>query len=312
MKPEILLTMPIYPPVVAELDRAFTMHQLWTTSDPARYLQEACGGVRAVVAVGAAGVPPGIVEALPRLELIACFGTPDARVEFSGAAERSIPIANTPDDILGTVAELAAGMAIALMRGIVRNDRFVRSGRWPQEAPYAGSTLIGETCGVVGLGGIGREVAARLQAFGMAISYQGPRRKSDVGYAYFEDLSSLARASDCLVITCPSTPETAGLIDARILDALGPEGYLVNLARGPIVDERALIAALKEERIAGAALDVFWDEPHVPVALMDMDNVLLLPHTGSTTREIREERGRKLMANLRAHFSGEPLPYRLR
>ena len=312
MKPEILLTMPIYPPVAAELDRMYTVHRLWTESDSSRYLREQCGEVRAVVTVGAAGLQPGIVEALPRLELVACFGTPNARVQFPGVASRGLPITNTPDDILGTVAELAAGMAVALMRGIVRNDRFVRSGRWVEDAPYAGSTLIGKRCGIVGLGGIGREVATRLAAFGMHISYHGPRRKADAGYEYVESVSELARTSDCLVITCPSTPETAGLISARVLDALGPDGYLVNVARGPIVDERALLAALSENRIAGAALDVYWNEPHVPAALIGMDNVVLLPHIGSTTREIREERGRKLLENLRAHFSDQPLPYRLR
>jgi lactate dehydrogenase-like 2-hydroxyacid dehydrogenase len=312
MKPEILLTMPIYPPVAAELDRAYTVHRLWTATDPSRLLRETCGAVRAVVTVGAAGLQPGIVDALPRLELVACFGTPNARVQFPGVAARGLPITNTPDDILGTVAELAAGMAIALMRGIVRNDRFVRLGRWPEDAPHAGNTLIGASCGIVGLGGIGREVATRLAAFGMLISYQGPRRKTNVSYEYFESVRDLARSADCLVITCASTPETAGLIDEGVLDALGTEGYLVNVARGPIVDEHALLAALGEKRIAGAALDVFWNEPRVPAELMDMDNVVLLPHIGSTTREIREERGRKLMANLRAHFAGVPLPYVLR
>lgn len=309
MKPEILLTMPIYPPVMAELERAYSVHRLWTAGDPARFLREQCGEVRAVVTVGAAGLQPGVVDALPRLEIVACFGTPNPRVQFPGVAARGLPIANTPDDILGTVAELAAGMAIALMRGIVRNDRFVRSGRWPGDAPHAGSTLIGKRCGIVGLGGIGREVATRLAAFGMQVAYQGPRRKPDVDYEYFESVSELARTSECLVITCPSTPETAGLISAGVLDALGPDGYLVNVARGPIVDQHALIAALQEKRIAGAALDVFWNEPHVPAELMDMDNVVLLPHIGSTTREIREERGSKLMANLSAHFAGAPLPY---
>ena len=312
MKPEILLTMPIYPPVAAELERAYTVHRLWSATDRSRFLGETCGAVRAVVTVGAAGLQPGIVEALPRLELVACFGTPNATVQFPGVAARGLPITNTPDDILGTVAELAAGMAVALMRSIVRNDRFVRSGRWTEGAPHAGATLIGKRCGIVGLGGIGREVATRLAAFGMRISYHGPRRKNDVSYEYFQNVGDLARSADCLVITCPSTPETAGLIDGRVLDALGTEGYLVNVARGPIVDERALLAALGEKRIAGAALDVFWNEPHVPAALLDMDNVVLLPHIGSTTREIREERGRKLLANLSAHFAGAPLPYVLR
>jgi hydroxypyruvate reductase len=308
-KPEILLTMPIYPPVVAALEHVYTVHKLWTASDAAAYMAEACRNVRALVTVGAVGVRPGVIEALPRLELLACFGTPNARVDLSAARRRGIPVTNTPDDILGTVAELAAGMAVALMRGIVRNDRFVRAGRWTHDAPHAGNTLIGKTCGIVGLGGIGRETALRLAAFGMKIAYHGPRRKPEVRYDYYDDVSELARAADCLVITCPAAAETINLIDARVLDALGREGFLVNVARGQIVDEAALIAALKDGRIAGAALDVYQNEPRVPEALMAMENVVLLPHTGSTTREIREGRGTKLLANLRAHFSGEPLPY---
>ena len=308
MKPEVLLTMPIYAPVLATLEQEYTLHKLWTASDAPKYLAEKCGGVRAVVTVGARGLPPGLMEALPRLELVACFGTPHGTIDLAAAARRGILVTNTPDTIFGTVAELAAGMAVALMRKIVETDRFVRSGRWVGNAPPAGNTLIGKTCGIVGLGRIGREAATRLAAFGMAIEYHGPREKADVSYRYRADVADLARAADCLVVTCPETPQTRGLIDARVLEALGPEGFLVNVARGAIVDQAALIAALKERRIAGAALDVFWDEPRVPAALMDLDNVVMLPHIGSTTIEIREERGRKLMANLQAHFEGKPVP----
>jgi lactate dehydrogenase-like 2-hydroxyacid dehydrogenase len=142
----------------------------------------------------------------------------------------------------------------------------------------------------------------------MSVHYHGPRRKDGVAYSYHQDLASLAQAADCLVVACPLMPQTRGLVDSRILDALGPDGYLVNIARGPIVDEQALIAALKDRRIAGAALDVFWDEPRVPEELTKMEHVVLAPHIGSTTREVREARGVKLLANLRAHFAGERLP----
>jgi lactate dehydrogenase-like 2-hydroxyacid dehydrogenase len=270
MNPEVLLTKPIYAPVLAQLEQEFTVRKLWTAADQAAYLQQECGGVRAIVTVGAVGLRQGVIESLPRLELIACFGTPHGTVDLAAAAKRGIPVTNTPDTIFGTVAELAAGMTVAIMRKIVEEDRFVRSGRWVGNAPPPGSTLIGKTCGIVGLGRIGRETATRLAAFGMEIEYHGPREKAGVRYRYHADL--------------------------------------VALARGAIVDEAALIAALKEKRIAGAALDVFWDEPRVPAALMDLDNVVLLPHVGSTTKEIREERGRKLMANLHAHFAGKPVP----
>ena len=304
MKPEILLTLPIYAPVLAQLEHEFTVHKLWQASDPEKFMDANSGSVRAIVTTGLRGLPGGHIERFPKLELVACFGTPHGTVDFQTAAKRGVIVTNTPDRIADAVGELAAGMAIALMRRICENDRFVRAGRWPQIAPRAGNTLVGKTCGILGLGRIGRETATRLEAFGMSVCYQGPRRKAGVEYPYFEDVGSLARRSDCLVVTCPSTPDTHNLIDARVLDELGPQGFLVNVARAPIVDEQALIAALKGQRIAGAALDVFWSEPHVPAELLEMENVVLLPHIGSTTIEIREERGRKLMANLRAHFSG--------
>jgi len=193
------------------------------------------------------------------------------------------------------------------MRRIAEADRFVRAGEWLSGLLPPGSGLSGKTCGIIGLGAIGRGIAKRAEAFGMSVCYHGPRKKQDATYAYYPELVSLAHESDCLVVACPSTPQTRSLVDARILDALGPDGYLINIARGPIVDEQALIAALREKRIAGAALDVFWDEPRVPAELVAMEQVVLAPHIGSTTREIREERGAKLLANLRAHFSGQPV-----
>jgi lactate dehydrogenase-like 2-hydroxyacid dehydrogenase len=198
------------------------------------------------------------------------------------------------------------GLIVAVMRRIAEADRFVRAGRWLSGLLPPGTGLGGKTCGIIGLGAIGLRIAKRAEAFGMSVCYHGPRRKQGAAYAYYPELASLARESDCLVVACRSTPQTRSLVDARILAALGPDGYLINIARGPIVDEQALIAALRERRIAGAGLDVFWDEPRVPAELAAMEQVVLAPHIGSTTREIREERGVKLLANLRAHFSGQP------
>ena len=309
-KTEILLTVPIHLPVLADLERKFTVHKLWMADDESELIQQVAADVRAVVTTGLLGCKREVIDKLPVLELIACFGTPHGSVDHEAAAARKIVVTNTPDRISGVVAELAAGLAITLMRGICESDRFVRAGRWRQGAPNAGHTLAGKTCGIVGLGRIGRETATRLEAFGMTIAYQGPRRKADVSYAYHSEVESLARESDCLVVACPSTPQTRNLIGARVLEALGPEGFLINVVRAAIVEETALVHALTEKRIAGAALDVFWDEPRVPAALMDLHNVVLLPHIGSTTTEVREERGRKLMANLRAHFSGQQVPNR--
>jgi lactate dehydrogenase-like 2-hydroxyacid dehydrogenase len=308
VKPEVLVLVPIYSPTLAELEREFAVHKLWTANDPRVLVQDVSGRVRAVVTSGSSGIETRMIEALPKLEIIGCFGTPRGTVDLALARRRGVVVTNTPDSITADVADLALGLMVAVMRRIAEADRFVRAGRWTSGLLEPGSGLGGKTCGIIGLGAIGRGIAQRAEAFGMTVRYHGPRRKDGVDYAYDADLESLARASDCLVVACPSTPQTRGLVTARILDALGPDGYLVNIARGPIVDEQALIAALRERRIAGAGLDVFWDEPRVPAELFSMDQVVLAPHIGSTTREVREERGRKLLANLRAHFAGKPVP----
>jgi hydroxypyruvate reductase 2 len=228
-------------------------------------------------------------------------------VDLGLAKRRGVIVTNTPDSITEDVADLAMGLIVAVMRRIAEADRYVRAGKWPSGLLAPGTGLGGKICGIIGLGAIGRGIARRAEAFRMSVCYHGPRPKEGVSYTYCPDLADLARQSDCLVVACPSTPETRNLVNARILDALGPDGYLVNIARGPIVDEQALIAALRDRRIAGAGLDVFWDEPSVPAELMNLEQVVLAPHIGSTTLEIREERGVKLLANLRAHFAGKPV-----
>jgi len=300
---------PIYAPTLAALEREYAVRKLWLETDPDRYLKEACGRVRGVVTTGLAGCGPSVIEALPRLEIIASFGSPRRNTGFDAAAARGVVVTNTPDSITATVADLAVALLLAVMRRICEGDRFVRAGKWPDGPFPPGRELGGKICGIVGLGAIGRAVATRVEAFGMSVCYHGPRPKADIAWPFHASLEALARASDCLVVTCPSTPETRGMINASILEALGPDGYLVNVARGAIVDEQALIAALGSKAIAGAGLDVFREEPNVPRELAAMDNVVLLPHIGSATREIREERGRKVLENLRARLAGQAVPH---
>jgi lactate dehydrogenase-like 2-hydroxyacid dehydrogenase len=309
LKPEILILEPIYAPAMAALERDYVVHKLWEAPEAQAFMRDVGARVRGLVTTGIVGFTRAHLEALPRLEIVACFGSPRGTFDMEAAKQRRLVVTTTPDVTAPSVADLALGLMLSLMRRIGESDRFVRAGKWRSYAPAVGRELGGKTCGIVGLGQIGAGIARRAVAFGMSVCYHGPRSK-DVPYRYYADLHEMAKRSDCLVVACPSTRETRGLVDARILDALGPEGFLVNVARGEIVDERALIDALEHKRIAGAALDVYWREPEVPAALLEMDNVVLTPHTGSTTRELREERSRKLLANLSAHFAGEAVPYR--
>jgi lactate dehydrogenase-like 2-hydroxyacid dehydrogenase len=282
------------------------VHKLWQAADAAQLLHDVGPRIRALVTPGITGFTREQLDALPALEIVAMFGS-NKTLDLSPARERGIPVTNTPDSISTGVADLAVGLMIASIRRIGECDRFIRAGLWPASVPPVGREVRGKVCGIVGLGKIGMAVAKRAIACDMTVRYQGPRRKADVDYPYHEDVLGLARESDCLVITCPLVPATRHLVDAKVLDALGADGFLVNVARGPIIDEDALIAALAERRIAGAGLDVFRDEPRVPEALRALDNVVMTPHVGSTTFEIREGRKRMVLENLRAHFAGEPL-----
>jgi lactate dehydrogenase-like 2-hydroxyacid dehydrogenase len=306
-KPEILVLTRIYAPTLAALEQEYTVHKLWSAVDPNALLQR-IANVRAAVTTSLTGFKHEQFETLPNLEILACFGIGHGAIDLSAAREHGVTVTNTPDSIAESVADLGTGLIIAVMRRICETDRFVRAGNWRKSLPPLGRDLSGKTCGIVGLGKIGLCIAKRVQAFGMSVCYYGPREKNRLGYAYYADVEALAKHSDCLVVTCALTAQTRNLIDARVLRALGSKGYLVNVARGAIVDEEALIAALKREHIAGAGLDVFWNEPDVPSELIQMEQVVLVPHIGSSTLEIREQRGAHLLANLRAHFSGKPVP----
>lgn len=306
-KPEILVTRQIYGPALAELERDYVLHRLWSAPDREAFIREVGPRVRAVVTSVTDGVSARDIDAMPKLEIISCFGRSLVKTDLGAARRRGIAITNVPQSVAVPVADVALGLLIAVMRRIVEGDDYVRAGKWIEKPFAPGRGLTGKTCGIIGLGEIGREIARRVEACAMNVCYHGPREKPDVPYRFFADLESMAREVDCLVVTCPATPATEKLVNARILDALGPEGYLINVARGSIVDEDALIAALTSGQLAGAGLDVVRNEPRVPPELTAMPNVVIVPHIGSTIIEIRSERVKNLVGNLRAHFAGEPL-----
>jgi lactate dehydrogenase-like 2-hydroxyacid dehydrogenase len=273
------------------------------------FLTERASQVRAVVTAGHVGCSNDLIAALPQLAIIATNGVGFDKVDLEFARSRGVQVSTTPGALSEDVADLAVGLTIALLREIAPADLFVRAGEWPRgERPLA-RKVSGRRFGIVGLGRIGAEIAARLKAFG-PVSYTGTRPK-DVPYPFVADTLSLAANSDVLVIACAANASTRRIIDARVIDALGPEGYLVNVSRGSVVDEAALIDALASGRLAGAALDVFEDEPHVPEALRISPRVLLTPHIASATVETRKRMADMVLENLDEAMMGRRAPHAL-
>ncbi len=257
-------------------------------------------GVEVAVVGGGASAGAAEMDALPDLRAIANFGVGYDNVDVAEATRRGIVVSNTPDVLTDAVADLAVVLVIDVLRGVTAADRFVRSGAWARgERLPLTRDVRGSVVGVLGLGRIGRSAAERLEAFGAEICYHSRSRK-DVGWTYHPSAVELAAASDVLLVLTPGGPDTEKLVDASVLEALGPEGYLVNVARGSVVDEDALVAALEAGRLAGAGLDVFAHEPHVPDALLSRDDVVLLPHVGSATTQTREAMGRLVLDNVDA------------
>jgi hydroxypyruvate reductase len=311
MKPEILVVGPMPPVTLAALDAAFTAHRLWQASDRAAFVKELAPRIRGLATTGGAGADAALIEALPKAEIIAHFGVGYDAVDVTAAKARGIAVTNTPDVLTDEVADLAIALVLDAVREITKGDRFVRSGQWLKGNMALSRTVAGKTLGIVGLGRIGTAIGKRAEAFSMKVMWYGPRPKPDAPWRYVADLVELAKQSDVLMVICPLTQETHHLIDAKVLAALGPEGTLVNVARGAVVDEQALLTALQDKTIRGAGLDVFELEPKVPEAFFALENVVLQPHVASATIETRTAMGQLVVDNLIAHFAGKPLPSRV-
>ena len=307
MKPEILPMGPMMPHVEAALERAYQVHRYWEAGDRAALLAETGARVRAVATGGDDGCPRAVIEALPKLEMISSFGVGYDAVDVAACRERGVGLTNTPDVLNDAVAEITLGLMIALCRRIPQADVHVREGWWLEGGYPLTGELTGARVGILGLGRIGKEIARRCQAFRMRVAYHGRSEQPYEPYEYYADLVAMARDVDWLVVIAPGTAETRGIVSRRVLEALGPEGCLVNVARGSLVDEPAMVEMLQSGALGGAALDVFEDEPMVPEALLGLDNVVLSPHQGSATKKTRAAMGDLVVANLAAHFAGRPL-----
>src|SRR5215470_12845497 len=291
-----------------ELARRFAITHHFRRPPPEALSAELRARVRGIAVEANRGANRALIAALPKLEVISLFGVGTDAVDLAAARERGIPVTNTPDILTDEVADLAIGMMLASARQILFADGYVRDGSWASKGPIPlGRSVGGKTMGVIGLGGIGRAIADRGAAFRMRVIYTGPRRKAGAPYEYIGDIVELARQSDYLLVACKGGPDTHHLLSADVIDALGPNGTLINVARGSVVDEAALIAALDEGRLGHAALDVFESEPTPSPELLQLPNVIVQPHHGSATVETRTAIGQLMIDNLSAHFDGKPL-----
>jgi lactate dehydrogenase-like 2-hydroxyacid dehydrogenase len=265
-------------------------------------------GIRAAIS-GGNGIDAATMDAAPHLEMVALAVVGYDRVDLDHARARGIAVTNTPDVLTDDVADLAVGLMIAAARRLPQQDLYVRQGRWVTDGmPPLTRRASGRRIGIVGLGRIGQAIAHRARPFASQLGYFSRHPRSEgADYRYFGDPLALAAWADTLIVAVSGGPGTAGLVSKAVMDALGPDGILVNIARGSVVDESAMVAALRDGRLGAAGLDVFADEPHVPEALLSLENTVLLPHQGSGTTETRRAMGELALANLAAFFAGKPL-----
>ncbi len=290
--------------VIDELSKHFVLHHVYAEPDPLVALAAVGARVKGAAGHGMAGLSRAHIERLPNLEMFAISGVGLETTDVATCRERGITV-TTATVLFDDVADLAVGLALAVCRQLPKADRYVRDGHWEQARMAPGRKLTGMRIGIVGLGRIGIEIARRLEPFKTEISYADPISR-DVAYRRIEDLATLAEQSDILFLSAAGQPKGVGppLVGRAVFDALGPNGIFINVARGWLVDEPALIAALEEKRLGGAGLDVFHDEPHVPAALRAMENVVLTPHIASSTAETTRAMGENVVANLVSWFEG--------
>ncbi len=301
----VLLRCPLMPEIQARLEAGYQVHPFFDMAAPG--LDEIADEIRAVVTGGHLGAPADVISRLPNLEMIAINGVGFDKVDLEMAKSRNIRVSNTPDVLTADVADLAIGLTLSLTRKIAEGDQFLRSGAWLDGNLGLGRKFSALKFGILGLGRIGKAIARRLEGFDVQIAYFDIADQEGVPYSRHDSLRDLAAAVDVLIVAAAASSSTNQLVDGNVLDALGKDGILVNIARGSIVDEPALVHAIEHGVIAGAALDVFADEPNVPAELIGSDRVVLTPHVASGTVDTRRAMGELMLANLDAYAGGKDL-----
>ncbi|MBS0994988.1 2-hydroxyacid dehydrogenase [Gluconobacter cerinus] len=303
IKPDLLMIDPFPAGIVARLAEHFNLH---TYSDLDQ-LKPIADKVRGVATGGGSGLPRPLMDALPALEVIAVNGVGTDQIDLDEARHRKIGVATTLGTLTDDVADMAIVLTLSVMRDTVLNDRLVRSGEWSRNSLPLSRSVTGKRMGIAGFGQIGQAIARRAAAFGLELAYFNSKPRPESAVRFESDLKKLAEWSDILVLAVSGGPRSANMVDAEILEALGADGVLINIARGSVVDEAALLSALQEKRIAGAGLDVFQNEPNINPEFFKLDNTVLQAHQASATVETRTIMGNLMVDNLIAHFDGKPL-----
>lgn len=305
-RPEVLALAGLSQAFMQSLHEHFVVHENLHETDPASFAA-AAPRIRAIAASGASRVSAALIGQLPALEIISVMGVGYDGIDVAAALARGISVTHTPDVLNDDVADLALALMLSVARGIPQADAYVRAGKWPSGHMPLQRKMSGCRLGLVGMGRIGQAIATRGLAFGMPIAYTARNPRPGLPYRYLPSAQALAAESDFLVVITPGGEGTRKLINGAVLEALGPQGYVINVARGSVMDEGALIEALEQGVIAGAALDVFEDEPNVPERLRILPNVVLTPHVGSATHQTRRAMADLAFGNLQVYFQGKPL-----
>ncbi|MGL5699563.1 MAG: 2-hydroxyacid dehydrogenase [Kluyvera sp.] len=304
----VLLMAPVIDGLLDKLSTAFQVYRLYEQADPQAFLQQMGGEVQAVVTRGDIGVTRAVLEQLPNVGLVAVFGVGTDAVDLDYTRAHDIAVTITSGVLTNDVADLAMGLLLAGARQLCQGDKFVREGKWLAQSPVLATQVSGKRIGIFGMGNIGQAIARRASGFDMEIRYTDRKKLNHLDYHWCADLHTLAHESDFLVIAASGGAANRGLIDASVFNVMPKQAWLINIARGTLVDERALIQALQNGVIAGAGLDVYEDEPNVPAELIAMDNVVLQPHVASATHETRQRMSDVVFNNVAAFFNAAPLP----
>jgi len=308
MSQTLLLMGPLFEATMTELEATYNVERYWEASDTSALLGSIADTCVAVVTDGGRGVSNDILKQLPKAKVVSVFGVGVDAIDLDYCSSEGIIVGNTPDVLSDDVADLAVALALATCRQLVTGDQYAREGQWPKHGAMPLTTrMMGKSAGIFGMGSIGSCLAKRLNAFDMPVSYCNRSEKAGSPYKFIASLEQLASESDFLFITAAATQGTIGSVNRKVLDALGPRGYLINVSRGTLIDEPVLVDYLANNKIAGAGLDVFHSEPHIPESLLGLSNVVLQPHNASGTYETRLAMGNLMIENLNTGILGKPM-----